>query len=203
MRERLRAHLYRLRPHTVQVGMVRLWVPAGVLDPVLFRSGTWFARHVARRVQPGERLLDLGCGSGVVGVLAQVAGASVTSSDINPRAVEAARRNGILDVRQGDLLLPFQSERFDRICFNPPYFTGPISDRGLDRALHGGPKLEVMQRFLDRAPAHLSPSGEAWMVLSERAPEALRLAAAEGWSCAIEEVVSGERLSAWRSSRIR
>ena len=203
MRERLRAHLHRLRPHTVQVGPVRLWVPPGVLDPVLFRSGAWFARHIARRVQPGERLLDLGCGSGVVGVLAQVAGARVTATDINPRAVEAAQRNGILDARQGDLLQPVHGDQFDRICFNPPYFRGQGSDRGIDRALYGGPELEVMQRFLEQAPAHLAPGGEGWMVLSERAPEALRLATDAGWSCAVEEVVSGERLSAWRASRLR
>lgn len=203
MRDRLRARLHRLRPHTVQVGQARLWVPPGVLDPVLFRSGAWFARHIARRVRPGERLLDLGCGSGVVGVLAQIAGARVTASDINPQATAAARRNGVLDARQGDLLEPVHGERFDRICFNPPYFCGPISDRGHDRSLYGGPGLEVMHRFLAAMPAHLAPGGEGWMVLSERAPDALHLAASAGWDCAVEEVVSGERLSAWCASRLR
>lgn len=195
---RLQAHLHRLRAHTVRVGPAILTVPPGVLDPVLFRSGGWFAQHIARQVRPGQRLLDVGCGSGVVGVLSQRRGAQVTAVDIDPAAVRAAHRNGISDVRQGDLLAVVPGERFDHICFNPPYFPGNPSNRGYDRALFGGPDLEVIQRFLAAVSQHLNASGHAWMVLSDRAPLAIQMSAAAGWNLFFEETIHGERLSVWR-----
>lgn len=198
MRERLLAFTHRFTNHTVTVDGLRLHIPPGVLDPVLFRSGAWFARHVARRVQPRQRLLDLGCGSAVVGLLSQRAGAQVTASDLNPRAAEAARRNGISDARHGDLFATVRAERFDHVAFNPPYFPGEPSDRGFSRAFHGGPRLEVLQRFLQEVPAHLAPAGEAWMVLSGLAPEAIAMTAAAGWAEIAAERVRGERLGFWR-----
>lgn len=202
MRERLLALRHRLAPHTAAVDGLRLTVPPGVLDPELFRSGAWFARHVSRRVRPGQRLLDLGCGSGVVGLLAQRAGARVVSADLNPRAVEAARTNGVADARQGDLFAPVAGERFDRIAFNPPYFVGEPSDRGFERAFYGGPQLEILDRFFGELPLHLAEGGEAWMVLSELGPEALARAASAGWRQEVAERVRGERLSFWRRGRM-
>ncbi|MFT4974449.1 MAG: release factor glutamine methyltransferase [Myxococcota bacterium] len=202
MLDSLRALAHRARPHTVTVDGLQLLVPPGVLDPVLFRSGAWFARHVARRVAPGQRLLDLGCGSGIVGLLAQRAGARVVSCDLSPRAVEAAKCNGIADARQGDLFDAVGAERFDVICFNPPYFLGEPSDRGFDRALYGGGRLEVLRRFFDGVGARLRAGGRGWMVLSDRAEAALVLAEEAGWSEETAEVVRGERLSFWCSERM-
>lgn len=45
-------------------------------------------------VQPGQTVLDYGCGSGILAILAKKCGAgSVTGIDIDPQAVEAARHN--------------------------------------------------------------------------------------------------------------
>ncbi|KVE39748.1 50S ribosomal protein L11 methyltransferase [Burkholderia sp. TSV86] len=45
-------------------------------------------------VQPGQSVLDYGCGSGILAILAKKCGAgSVTGIDIDPQAVEAARQN--------------------------------------------------------------------------------------------------------------
>ena len=71
-----------LRHRVVAVDGHRIHVPPTVLDPVLFRSGAWFARWVADHITSGSRLLDLGCGTGIVGVLAQQRGAQVVASDI-------------------------------------------------------------------------------------------------------------------------
>lgn len=50
-------------------------------------------RLVARAgVQPGERVLDLGCGTGNVALLAARAGAAVTAVDPAPRLLDVARR---------------------------------------------------------------------------------------------------------------
>ena len=174
------------RSHTVTVDGISLTVPRGVLDPVLFRSGAWAAQQIAARLTPGQRLLDLGCGSGVIGALAMRAGAEVVAVDIDRRAVKAARSNGLLDVRHGDLFAPVAEDRFDVIAFNPPYFPGRPHLKRHGRALYGGRRLEVMRRFAEQLPAHISPGGQALVVLSDRAPHALA-ALGNGW----EEATSG------------
>ena len=42
-------------------------------------------------VRPGERVLEVGCGSGVVSIHCALNGCDVTSGDINPRAVALPR----------------------------------------------------------------------------------------------------------------
>ncbi|MDI3327030.1 MAG: 50S ribosomal protein L11 methyltransferase [Alicyclobacillaceae bacterium] len=64
------------------------------------------------RVVPGTRVIDVGCGSGILSVAAVKLGAArVTAVDLDPLAVDAARHNaevagvaGRVNVRQGDLL---------------------------------------------------------------------------------------------------
>jgi methylase of polypeptide subunit release factors len=188
-----------VRTHEVDVDGHRLIVPPGVLDPVLFRSGAWFARKIAARVRPGERLLDLGTGSGVVSVLARAAGAVAVAVDIDPRACRAASANGVADVRRGDLYEPVRGERFDHVCMNPPYWRGPSLPLPFVRAMLGGRDLEIVRRFIAGAADALVPGGHGWMVLSDNARKALEIAAAAGWTTVEEERVFGERFTLWSS----
>ena len=124
--------------------------------------------------------------------------AEVVAVDLDPRAVAAARENGIRDARQGDLFAPVQGERFDWICFNPPFFAGTGRGRPYRRALYGGPDLEVVRRFSAEVGAHLSPRGVGMLAWSERAPPAAPLLG-HGWSLAATERVEGETLELWIS----
>ncbi len=175
-----------LRPTTVVVEGVEITVPPGVLDPALFRTGAWFATlveaRVATRVAAASsgfgtstvrpRVLDLGCGTGVVGVLAQRAGAEVVAVDLDPRAVAAARANGLQDVRTSDLFGALGDERFDLVCFNPPFFAQEPGDGPLDHALFGGEDLRVVTRFAEQVARHLRADGEALVCWSSLAPPA-------------------------------
>ena len=199
MRERLLAWWGLRATRRVTVSGVPIRVPPGVLDPVLFRSGAWFAAAMSERVGPGERVLDLGCGSGVVGVLAARRGARVTAVDVDPAACAAARANGLSDVREGDLFAPVQGERFDHVCFNPPYLPGDPASGGLGRALYGGADLGVVARFVAQVPDHIAPGGAAWVVWSDRAPAA-RAALDPAWREVATRQERGERLSLWTRS---
>jgi 16S rRNA (guanine1207-N2)-methyltransferase len=85
----------------------------------------------AMQIAPGSCVLDLGCGSGAVGVAAALRDSSVQvqATDSNPRAIEAARwgaeRNAannltaVLDC-DGSSVAPGE---FDLVLANPPYYS--------------------------------------------------------------------------------
>lgn len=107
-------------------GRLRLLQPdAGyrvAIDPVLLAA--------AVPAQPGQSLLELGCGSGAASLclLARVGGAQVTGLELNSEMATLARRSAEmnalpLSVVEGDLLrLPDQvAGRYDQVFMNPPY----------------------------------------------------------------------------------
>jgi len=89
--------------------------------------------HFSRRCR-AEKAADLGCGSGVIGILLAMSSPSlsVTAVDIDPEAVDAARGNAVLngvedrfravlgDVREIRSLWP--AGTFDLAVMNPPYY---------------------------------------------------------------------------------
>jgi release factor glutamine methyltransferase len=80
---------------------------------------------VLTEVRDGDRVLDMGTGSGVNAILAASKGAEVVAVDISPQAVKAARANArrnsvAVEVRQSDLFGRVNG-RFDLIVFDPPF----------------------------------------------------------------------------------
>ena len=71
----------------------------------------------AARVEPGNRLLDAGCGAGLLGLLASLRGALVAALDASPELLGIAhRRMRAADLRVGDLeALPFGSGAFHAV----------------------------------------------------------------------------------------
>ncbi|SRR6266536_1424121 len=74
-------------------------------------------RHA--RVKAGDRLLDVGCGTGVVSITAARQGAHATGLDLTPELLERARENArisevSIEFREGDAeSLPFEDSSFD------------------------------------------------------------------------------------------
>jgi len=77
-------------------------------------------------------VLDIGCGYGVVGIVAGTLGKSlrVVMSDVNMRAVRLAKRNIMMnrvfnaEVRYGNCYEPIGELRFDAVLSNPPISAG-------------------------------------------------------------------------------
>lgn len=93
--------------------------------------------------RPGEHVLDLGCGDGVLTARIVEAGATVVGVDASASMVAAARARGldarVVDVRQ----LTFEQE-FDGVFSNAVLHWVPEADavlRGLARALRPGGRL--------------------------------------------------------------
>ncbi len=94
---------------------------------VIESTSDLLGEQVLAEVRPGERVLDMGTGSGVNAILAATRGAEVVAVDVNPHAVEAARanaeRNGVPDrvsIAQSDLFAEVEG-RFDLVVFDPPF----------------------------------------------------------------------------------
>ncbi|PSP61264.1 methyltransferase [Halobacteriales archaeon QH_7_66_37] len=142
------------------------------------------ADAVVDHVSPDDRVLDVGTGSGYVGVRVQSeAGAFVVGSDLNPDACRQAASNGLTVVR-GDMVEPFRDGSFDVVCCNPPYLPTPPEqewDDPMERALSGGPEgRAVVDPFLASVGRVLKPGGEAFLLISTlTGPDEVRDTAAD------------------------
>lgn len=146
---------------------LRFDVPPGVYAP----AEDTFLLLDAIDPRPGERVLEVGTGCGLVAVHA--AGiARVVATDVHPAAVRAARDNAARNGREvavarADLARGIRGP-FDLVAFNPPYL--PASDDGADAtAWTGGAEgSEVAVRFLQELRSVLARDGRAYLVLSSR-----------------------------------
>jgi ubiquinone/menaquinone biosynthesis C-methylase UbiE len=83
------------------------------------------------RVAPGERILDVACGTGVVAVTAARAGATVKALDLSPALLERARQNAEIagvqvEFTEGDVeALPYGDAEFDVVTSQFGHMFGP------------------------------------------------------------------------------
>ncbi len=121
----------------------------------------------------GDRVLDMGAGSGILAVAAAKKGCRVTAADINPEAIEAVKRNAEEAAVKIDLVLSDLFENidgtYDLIIFNPPYVRTEDSET-LDmesRAWDGGRDgMNVINSFLSSVPGFLKPEGRVLLLVS-------------------------------------
>lgn len=121
-------------------------------------------------IDDGERVLEIGCGSGVVAIHCAKNGADVTAVDINPSAVELTRKNAAangayMDIRLSDLYEDIDSY-YDTIVFNLPYL--PVNDEGmLEKAWSGGDDgIGPLPKLLNEVRGRLLPRGRFVIVVS-------------------------------------
>ncbi|MDF1744332.1 MAG: methyltransferase [Gimesia sp.] len=111
--------------------------------------------------EAGQRVLDLGCGYGVVGILAAktVGPENVVMTDIEPAAVNITRTNAELNqvaqvtIIQSDGLNDHHETNFDWILSNPPYhkdfsIAKNFIMKGFNRLKIGGHMVMVTRRRL-------------------------------------------------------
>lgn len=151
-------------------------------------------------VRPGERVLEIGCGSGIVAIHCARNGCEVVAGDINPLAVDLARRNaganGVsMEVVETDVYSAIDG-RFDTIVFNLPYL--PVDEEGLlARAWSGGPDgMGPLPDLLDGAPDYLLPGGRVVVVVSSLMDRDALERTLGGWGTVVlgEERMFFERL---------
>ena len=170
------------------------YVAPGVLIP---RPETeLLVEQVLRRARAGMRVLDVGAGSGCVGVtLALESRLRVFATDVSLDALGIAARNAVglgakVAFVRADLAAPFGGSSFDVVVSNPPYV--PESDRESlaaevrewepAMALFAGDQgLDVYRRLIPEAARVLRPGGLLAMEIGFGQAEAIGALLA-GWS---------------------
>lgn len=169
------ALLNRLLPR-VRDGDVVLRLLPGVYRPLYAES------RAAEICEPGEQVLEIGCGSGIVSLAAARRGCAVTAVDISEAALANTRLNaerlGAADlaVHRSDMFSGV-SGMFDVILAHPPYIRLRLPGAGRQ----WGTSEHFLETLVTGAGAHLRPNGRLGVIYVRSQRERLqRLAADHG-----------------------
>jgi ribosomal protein L11 methyltransferase len=163
------------------------------LDPGLaFGTGThpttrmclrWIARHAAAESAGWDRILDYGCGSGILAIGAYLFGArGIDAVDIDPAAIEATQANaqtnaaqvraGMPDLAQGTYPLVLANILSAPLKLLAPVLTGHLAPGGalvmagvLERQVE-----ELQQAYAPILALEVSDREEGWVLLTSRRP---------------------------------
>ncbi len=93
-------------------------------------------------VRPNQKVLDVGCGTGVVAITARRAGATVTGIDLTPELLAVAKENAVIaefdDItwKEGDAEnLPFRDGEFDVVLSQFAHIFAPRPDVAIKEML--------------------------------------------------------------------
>jgi len=132
-------------------------------------------------INSGDRVLEIGTGSGIIAMYASKLADEVVATDINFNAIELAEENfennNIINIELlfGDLFEPLKSDsekdqKFDVILFNTPYLPTEeceILEDNLNYAFDGGlDGRKVIDSFLNEVKNYLNESGRIQIVQS-------------------------------------
>lgn len=130
----------------------------GVFSKSEVDFGTWVLLKTICEQDLGERVLDLGCGYGVVGVVCKkmFPAIKVTCVDVNPRAVEltalnASKNEVELEVMESNIYSNVKGE-FSSIVTNPPIRAGK----------------SIIYAMFEEGKKHLMPGGCLWVVIRKQ-----------------------------------
>ena len=153
-----------------RTGPFSLQVRPGVFSP----TTTSRTLADALEINPGDTVIDVGCGSGVLAFVAAKLGAGkVYGCDLSGPAVRAARENaamlGLSDVcefRQGDLLEPVRDVRADVLIGDVSGIPDELAavTGWFDRVPAGGPTgAELPRKLLGSIGETLAPGGRLYL----------------------------------------
>ena len=159
--------------------------------PTVFRPRNKAGCLSAVKARAGDVVLDIGTGTGLIGLLTAKQGASrVVATDINPAAVRNARHNarrlgyeGLFDVREVSMEHPeafaviAPGETFDLIVTDPPFRN--FKPKKMREYALGDENYALLKSILAGAREHLTESGRLLLFQGYREGIALTFDLAE------------------------
>jgi methylase of polypeptide subunit release factors len=175
LHQRYRTSYTAHEPRAVEVNGHPFVLHPRVFDPAVGNSTKTMLAGMT--IPAGGTVLDMGCGAGVVGILAVLGGArNAVLVDRNPAAVantmENVARHGLqqqCEALESDLFAALAGRRFDVIYFNAPFLhvDGEAAHAVASLATPATPPIysyvdvgyQMLTRFFGDAPAHLEEHG--------------------------------------------
>lgn len=148
----------------------KIHVPFGVFSPL---RGEYLDLLMQAPLPANCRTaFDIGTGSGILAaLLARRDIADITATDTNPRAIACAAANlhrlGLHKSVRIEAIDLFPQGRADLIVCNPPWLPAKPTS-AIETALYD-PDSAMLKGFLNGAADHLTPDGEAWLIISDLA----------------------------------
>lgn len=150
-------------------------VAPGVFPPGPTVSTTVLLDYLVQRFAAGQarglNVLDMGCGTGLVGLSLARVGARVVATDINPVAIRNAQlnaaRNGLdLTLVRMDQSTGFRPDAFDLVIITPPYYPRDATNMA-EKAWYCGQDFRYFAVLTPQLSAMVQTGTEVLMVLSE------------------------------------
>ena len=163
--------LFYYKPRSFSYDNIRIAVHPDVFPPHLTFSTKFLLDFIQDINLKNKTILELGCGSGIISLLAAKKGAIVTATDINKIALENLEKNSLknqskIEILYSDLFENLQNKSFNYIIINPPYY--PKKPKNIkENAWFCGEKFEYFENLFEQLPKHLKNNTKCYVILSE------------------------------------
>ncbi len=162
---------YHSKPRKYTYRGISVSVPPGVFPPHFTISTKILLDYLNKKDLNQKKILELGCGSGIISLFSASKGALVTASDINPIALESlkisSQENRLpIQIVTSDLFDAIEEHiNFDIIVINPPYYPkNPKNDK--EKAWFCGENFEYFQKLFKQLSTAVDYE-ITYMILSE------------------------------------
>jgi release factor glutamine methyltransferase len=162
---------YHRKPRKYTYKDVYTIIQPGVFSPKNTVSTKVFLDYIFSLNLSNKKVLELGCGSGIMSVFSASQGAVTTASDINRTALDSLKD---VSIKQGlkittvnsDLFEKVNGNQFDYIFINPPYY--PKNPFNLEeKAWFCGENFEFFEKMFFQLKEVNTEKVKALMILSD------------------------------------
>jgi release factor glutamine methyltransferase len=163
--------LFYSKPRNYSYDNICIKVHPDVFPPHLTFSTKNLLNYINTIDLKEKTFLELGCGSGIISLLASKKGAVVSSSDINQTAlnyldINAVKNNLLITTIFSDLFKSIPNSNFDFIIINPPYY--PKKPKNIkEKAWFCGENFEYFENLFEQLPKYLKNNIKCYVILSE------------------------------------
>jgi release factor glutamine methyltransferase len=164
-------NLYYSKPRNFTYDAITIKVHPDVFPPQLTFSTKILLDFINGLDLENKTFLELGCGSGIISLLAAKKKALVTASDINQTALNFLETNAFrndlkLNVIYSDLFQNIDYTAFNYIIINPPYYS-KVPKNVKEQAWFCGENFEYFESLFIQLPNHLMTNTNCFIILSQ------------------------------------
>lgn len=159
---------------SVTIDGLKLKILKGVFHPKLYFSSRYFFDFLSAKNLTNKTFLEIGCGSGVLCLLAHKKGARVTTTDIDERAIETTKLNFEKNfgkkhgarIIQSNMFQNLPIQKFEILVINPPYYFKKI-ESAAHYAWYCGEQGEYFEALFAGLKNYINGDSEVFMILAE------------------------------------